>query len=180
MTARPSTRWSAARRLGNLGHLARRWAGSLSPRPPAPSDERWALGWLGPGEATLWSRLSNPDRRHAIGVARRVVDAAGPDVERWIVAAALLHDCGKLDSGLGTSARVAATVWAGVRGRARASRGGGRIARYLRHDEIGAGLLAQASADPRTIAWAGEHHRPERTWTVPTSAGNLLRAADDD
>jgi hypothetical protein len=174
------TERSAIRRLGHLGHLAGRWAGSLSPRPPAPPDERWALGWLGPGEATLWSRLSNPDRRHAIGVARRVVDAAGPGVDRWIVAAALLHDCGKLDSGLGTTARVVATVWAGVRGRDRAAGGAGRIARYLRHDEIGADLLEQAGADPRTVAWAGEHHRPDRTWTVPHAAGALLRAADDD
>jgi hypothetical protein len=171
---------SMRHRLAHLCHLARRFAGSLSPRPPSPTDETWARGWLAPGEQVLWARLSNPDRRHAIGVARRVVAVTGPGVERWVVAAALLHDVGKLDSGLGTGARVVATVWAGVRGRSTAAAGDGRIARYLRHDVLGAGLLADAGADPRTVAWAADHHRARGAWRVPPELGDVLAAADDD
>ena len=97
-----------------------------------------------------------------------------------MVAAALLHDAGKLDSGLGTFARVGATVWAGARGRGRAAAGFGRVARYLRHDAIGAEMLRVAGSDPLTVAWAGEHHRPEREWSVPIEIGRALNAADDD
>jgi hypothetical protein len=128
--------------LGHAGHLARRFAGSLWPGGPRPADEAWALGWLGVGERALWARMSGPDRRHAVGVARRVVAALGPArAERPVVAAALLHDAGKVDSGLGTFARVVATVF--VR---QGANGDGRLARYRRHDAIGAALLAAAGA----------------------------------
>ncbi len=167
-------------RVRVLGHLARRFLGSLSSRPPAAADEVWALGWLAPGEQALWRRMSAPDRRHAVDVARRVVEVTGPGVDRWVVAAALLHDCGKLDSGLGTFARVAATVWSAVRGRPYATKGNGRVARYLRHDVIGAGLLTAAASDPRTAAWAAEHHRPREAWSVPAEFGDLLKVSDDD
>jgi HD superfamily phosphodiesterase len=96
-----------------------------------------------------------------------------------VVAAALLHDVGKVDSGLGTLARVPATL-VGLLARERAVRGGGRVARYLRHDAIGAELLRSAGADPRTATWAGEHHLPPDRWTVPPAAGEVLKAADDD
>lgn len=122
-----------------------------------------------------------PDRRHAVDVAREVVARLGPDaVARPVVAAALLHDAGKVDSGLGTFARAGATVWAGALGRERAAAGAGRAARYLRHDTIGADMLHRSGADPLTVAWAREHHRPEREWSVPIVVGRALKAADDD
>jgi hypothetical protein len=58
--------------------------------------------------------------------------------------------------------------------------GRGRIARYLRHDELGAQLLEAAGAAPLTVAWAREHHLPPSRWTVPAPAGAALKAADDD
>ena len=85
----------------------------------------------------MWDRLSTPDRRHAVGVARDVVARLDGGATRPVVAAALLHDAGKLDSKLGTFARVGATLWAGAHGRERAATGAGRVARYLRHDTIG-------------------------------------------
>ncbi|MCU1344965.1 MAG: hypothetical protein JWL70_1231 [Acidimicrobiia bacterium] len=130
--------------------------------------------------------MSNPDRRHAAGVARRVVGLLGSDVARPVVAAALLHDVGKLDSGLGTFARVGATLcgklagrdmagaWSSQRGFTR------RVGLYLRHDELGAALLEMAGSDPLTVAWAREHHRPPSDWTVGELAGTALRNADDD
>ena len=161
-------------------HLVRRFLGSLSPVPVAVEDESWALAQLGPGERQLWQRMSLADRKHAVGVARRVAAQVGE--ERPVLAAALLHDVGKVDADLGTCSRVAATLV----GRRRASRWGdeggfrSRVAAYLRHDAIGADLLEDAGAHPLTAAWAREHHRPEQDWTVPLEVGRALRDADDD
>lgn len=123
--------------------------------------------------------MSGPDRRHAAGVARRVVDELGARASRPVVAAALLHDVGKVESGLGTLARVPATLVGLVAGR-RGPSGSARIATYLRHDSVGAELLEGAGADPLTVAWAREHHLPPARWTVPAQVGAVLKAADDD
>jgi hypothetical protein len=128
-------------------------------------------------ELALWDRLSGPDRRHAIGVARGTVATLGPETPKAVIAAALLHDVGKLDSGLRTPARVVATVAGMVAGRERI---GGRLGRYLRHDAIGAELLAAAGSDPMTVTWAREHHLAPAGWTVTPRVANALKAADDD
>jgi hypothetical protein len=95
-----------------------------------------------------------------------------------VLAAALLHDVGKVSSGLGTFGRVAATVAGLVRPRARD--GDGRVARYLRHDELGAAMLAAVSSDPLTVAWAREHHLPPQRWSLEAPVAQVLNAADDD
>jgi putative nucleotidyltransferase with HDIG domain len=122
--------------------------------------------------------MSRPDRRHAVAVARRVQGALGHEAERPVLAAALLHDVGKMASGLGTFGRVAATVAGLVQPRAR--EGAGRVARYLRHDLLGADMLAAAGSDPLTVAWAREHHLTYDRWSVPRRVGWILKAADDD
>jgi hypothetical protein len=53
--------------------------------------------------------MSDQDRFHAVQVAQRFVGAR-PEATRAEIAAALLHDVGKISSGLGTSSRVLATV----------------------------------------------------------------------
>ena len=143
-------------------------------------------GVLTPAELAVWRRLSGPDRRHAVGVARRV-DAAIGGADRPVLAAALLHDAGKLDSGLGTWARVPATV-VGLLGRRRlVGRWSGRprgfrrrVALYLDHPARGAARLRAAGCEPLTVAWAAEHHLPEDRWSVPPAVGRVLHAADDD
>lgn len=162
-------------------HLVRRFLGSLSPVPLRAEDASWALERLLPGERELWQRMSRADRKHAVGVARVV--HAHPDVDdRAVVAAALLHDVGKVDAHLGTFGRVLATVIGRRRTDRWTDRGGwrGRIARYLRHDVIGATLLAEVGSDPLIVQWARDHHRPESTWSVPGPVGRILRDADDD
>jgi len=166
--------------MTKAGHLVRRFVGSLKPGDPPPADEAWARDVLLAGERPLWDRMSGPDRRHAVGVARRTEAALGHRATRPVVAAALLHDVGKVEAGLGTFARVGATVLAGVAGRERLARRRGRLGRYLRHDVVGAELLAAAGSDPLTRTWAREHHLPPARWTVDPEVGAALKAADDD
>jgi hypothetical protein len=151
-----------------LAHLAKRFAGSLWPGGPGERDETFVASVLLPGELALWGQMSGPDRRHSVAVARRL-----GDTDDDVRAAALLHDVGKIEAGLGTFGRVAATVVGP--GRAR-----GRMATYLRHDSIGGRLLADAGARPLVVAWATEHHLPPERWTVPAQVGAALKAADDD
>lgn len=180
--------------FGSLAHLAGRFFGSLSPAGPSPADEDWALRQLLPGELELWRRMSGPDRRHALDVARRAIELLGPEpCPRPVVAAALLHDVGKIETGLGTFARAAVTVAAIVVGRERVVDLGGRAvvgsiprgylqraAAYLTHDRIGAALLRAAGADPLTSTWAQEHHLPEERWSIDHRSASALKAADGD
>ncbi|MEL6982771.1 MAG: hypothetical protein AAFO29_10145 [Actinomycetota bacterium] len=183
--------------MGQIVHLAGRFFGSLRPGPPAPADEAWAIDHLGTGELDLWHRMSNPDRRHAVGVARAVSaqwsdaitgQAPGAEPPREVVAAALLHDVGKVDAGLRTPARVVATVLWAVLDDQKADRWlatepsdpRSRLARYRRHPEIGGRLLTEAGASPLTVAWAEEHHRPAERWSIDRQVGELLKDCDDD
>jgi hypothetical protein len=78
-----------------------------------------------------------------------------------------------VDSNLGTVTRAFATV---VNRRS----GSSRFARYRRHDEIGATLLASAGSAALTVSWAREHHMPPESWTLPGHLAAALKAADDD
>ena len=170
----------------SAGHLVGRFFGSLWPFGPKQVDDDWAVDHLLDTEVELWRRMPRADRRHGIGVARRTVVLLDDDAERSIVAAALLHDVGKIDSGLGTYLRVMATLSAKIAGRETAElwvKSTGltrRIGLYLMHPKIGADLLGMARSDAFTIAWTLEHHLGEESWTVPKHLGSALREADDD
>lgn len=167
-------------------HWAGRFLSSVRPGPPSRQDLDWAQEQLTDSERRLFARMSNPDRRHAIRVARRVDAALRTDLpDRTVVLrAALLHDIGKVASGLRTYGRVVATLSGAVGGRSYAevwqdTRGfTRRVGLYLRYPELGAEMLAVAGSDPRVIAWAREHHLDEASWTVPADWGRVLAAAD--
>ncbi|MFN8022284.1 MAG: hypothetical protein U0Q03_12235 [Acidimicrobiales bacterium] len=128
--------------VGHVAHLARRFAGSLSNAAPPAADDAWASSFMTDAEAELWFRLSNVDRRHAIAVARRFASRR-PSATRDEMAAACLHDVGKLEAGLGTFGRVVATIV------------GPRTARfrtYHDHEEIGARWLEERGSSPATVA----------------------------
>ena len=117
--------------------------------------------------------------RPAVGPACRAPTAATPSASpggsrrrsgdratRPVVAAALLHDVGKVESGLGTYGRVVATA-VGRRGRA------GRRPSWSQAGASPAGSACTsatpswaptcwplAGSDPLTVAWAREHHLP--------------------
>ena len=162
--------------MSSMRHLAARFVGSLWPGGPSAAAEAWVGEQLIPGERSLWRQMSGPDRRHAVGVARRVSATLDERATRTVIAAALLHDVGKIESGLGTLGRVVATV--GRRfARIPLSRS---MRRYLRHPSIGGSLLGRAGSDPLTVAWAIEHHLPHERWTLPPDLAAALKAADGD
>jgi hypothetical protein len=177
--------------IRRASHLSRRFVTSLWPGAPKADDDAWVRGVLRPGEYALWSRLPNHDRRHSIAVARRVqrtlAGTADADADEWL-AAALLHDVGKLDARLGVFARVGATVagaaaghdmadvWSEKRGITR------RVGLYLRHPELGAQQIRLAGGHDAAARWAAAHHDPS-AWEgtgIPTPVVDALHAADDD
>jgi len=172
-------------------HLVRRFVGSFRPGGPKRSDDEWVASVLLPGEYELWSRMSNPDRRHSVGAARRVERAlagtAHAEESGWL-AAALLHDVGKLDAGLGTLRRVGATlagaaaghemadIWSSKRGITR------KVGLYLRHPELGETRIRLAGGRDVAARWASAHHEPAR-WDrleIPAEVVAVLHDADDD
>lgn len=169
-------------------HLAKRFFGMLVPVGPSRAHEAWAVEQLLPGEVVLWQRMSRVDRRHAAGVARRVQAELGDDATRPVLAAALLHDVGKVDANLGVYGRVIATLsakaikhdpdiikaWTRTRGFTR------KVGLYTLHPKLGGDMLGLAGSDPLTEAWAREHHLPAEEWTVPERIGSALKASDDD
>lgn len=172
-------------------HLAGRFVRALWPGPPRPADERWVAAVLSPAQHAQWRLQPSHDRRHTIRVARTVeARLAGTPYEgdlRWI-AAALLHDIGKLDARLGVYGRVVATVsaaaagddladaWSERRGFTR------RVGLYLRHPELGADRIRLAGGPEEAVRWAEVHHEPSAWHTVgiPEPVVDALAAADDD
>lgn len=144
--------------MAHLGHLVRRFFGSLSRRPPAPADVAWVRSQLLQAEVALWKAMPAQDRRHSIVVARRFA-ALVADASRAEVAGALLHDVGKTQSGLGTLGRVAATV-VGPRMK--------RFSSYHDHEALGMVMLRGAGSAPDTLALIEGTGR----------AANALREAD--
>ena len=177
--------------MTRVRHLAWRFLGALRPWPPRAADSAWVASVLGPDEHALWRRMPNHDRRHSIAVARRVERSLGGSPHdgdtRW-VAAALLHDVGKLDAGLGVFGRVGATIagalaghdmaeaWSAKRGITR------RVGLYLRHPELGAERIRVAGGDEESACWAAAHHTPA-DWSslpIPNDVVSALHAADND
>ena len=133
----------------------------------------------------LWERMTNVDLRHSITVAQAVAERL-PAAPAWVIAAALLHDVGKVESGFRTPGRVFATLFWGVTPSERADgwRNApglrGRLARYHLHPEIGAELCTAAGSHSATSAWAREHHLTESEWSTPVQFGTVLKSCDND
>jgi hypothetical protein len=169
-------------------HLTKRFFETLVPLGPRKGDRQWAIDQLLPGERVLWARMKPSDRRHAAGVARRVERSLGDRADRPVLAAALLHDVGKIEANFGPYRRVIATLSAGavrrdpavIQAWTRTTGFTRRVGLYLQHPKLGGDLLGMAGSDPLTEAWTREHHLPESEWTVPLDIGHALKDADDD
>ena len=150
--------------LANQRHLVRRFVTSLSSASPPSSDIAWVNESLLPSEFELWSRMVSYDQRHSIEVARRFV-ALHPTSTRDEVAAALLHDIGKIHSELGVMGRVVATI-VGPKGT--------KFREYHNHEVIGLNLCRAAGSSTETLRlldWSAESSRND-------SIVKLLRQAD--
>lgn len=147
---------------------------------PVPvRDEIWAESWLSPAEVDLWRRLGDADRHHAILVARRFRERR-PSADRSEMAAALLHDIGKVHLAWGPGRRVLATLT-----------GARRRGPYHDHEARGAAMLAAIGSDPLTVALVDPHRDELATGTGTASepdavdqrrfaeARGALRWADD-
>ena len=178
--------------FGSALHLVTRFFGSLIPFGPRADDEKWALEHLSTKERLLFSSMSGADRRHAVAVAKEALRLARRDgvneasLPAGFLPAALLHDVGKLESGLGTFGRVFATFAALGLGRSKvvswAPAGGwrGRFAAYLTHDAIGARLLEGAGSEGFTVTWTRQHHLPPERWEIDAKLASFLKDADGD
>lgn len=142
--------------MSHVVHLARRFTGSLGRRRPDPG---FAARVLRPAELELWLRFDPADQRHSFIVAERLLarHPEAPDVE---VAAALLHDVGKLDAGLGTMRRVGAALFAAD----------DRTRRHRDHERLGAALLRSVGSDARLV---------DIVAGVASPARSRLETADD-
>lgn len=126
--------------MSSAAHLVRRAVGSLRNTPPDGAGTATAESVLNPAEFALWSAMAARDRTHSLQVLSRL-DRLAPGAPMEARAAALLHDVGKNESGLGWLLRVVATI-VGPRG--------ARFAAYHRHEEIGARMLVGVSP-PLTV-----------------------------
>jgi|SRR5215213_9650929 len=177
--------------MTKIRHLSGRFVRALHPGPPRPDDVAWVETVLTPDGFALFRRQPHHDQRHAVGVARdvqaRLAGTEHADDPRWL-AAALLHDIGKLDSHLGVYGRVVATVSGAAAGRDHAeawseSRGfTRRVGLYFRHAELGADRIRLAGEPEEAARWASAHHDPT-TWEdlpIPPPVVTALDAADND
>lgn len=176
-------------------NAARRTLHTLAPASARP-DDAWAEARLTEGERSLFTRLPAQERAHAILVARRLLRER-PGATRELVAAALLHDVGKLGTpgtggsvpgGRGASRRSPATpvvvaLWRVLTHLLPPSSAppeprleglaGARQAR-VHHPLYGAELLRAAGAAPRVIELVARHHDP-----FPEPDLRLLQECDE-
>lgn len=161
-----------ARRLARAAYRARQVLFALRPR----LDDKGlaaAATQLTPAEARLFMAMQARDKRHAIEVLGRL--RAGGVEDRELLAAALLHDCGK--GQVPVWLRILKVLSPGlVRRVASAQAHGWRGAAYrLAHDaEIGARLAAGAGASETVAALIRGEVAPQDEARLA-----LLVAADD-
>ena len=162
--------------LARLRHRLGQFFGAF--RPHVSSEERaGAYRYLASGEQSLFEAMMLRDQQHGIEVFGRVRVSAGDD--RQLLAAALLHDCGK--GRVAIWQRVAHVVLGvgapGLRRRIASERGAGwrrAFWRLLYHPDIGAGLAERAGADADVVRIIREQESPH-----PDERLALLQAADE-
>lgn len=191
-TPPPEPRFRRTRRLVRLG---RRFFASLLARPPGEAEVAWVATILEPAELALWESMPRYDRRHTLRVARaaeRGLDGTLRADPVW-VAAALLHDVGKVQSGVGILGRVLGTLVMLGLGRPRVAgwadgRGWrGRFGRYAAHGRLGGVMIRAAGGREPVARWAELHHLSLRSRGldpaisgIPGEVAQTLQGVDRD
>ncbi len=139
------------------------------------AEREGLVGWLEPPQLELFDRMHVADRRHGLDV---VADLRGRGVvDRDVLVAGLLHDCGKGNRirlvhrvAWSLGERYGARIWR-VSAHLPTFRAG--LASLRNHAARSATLAAEAECSPRTVDLI-------RTQEAPTDDdGRLLRAADE-
>lgn len=130
--------------MKNLLHLVKRALTSISNDPLSGADIERVERLLSVSEFEIWWSMQPRDQRHSLQVYERFM-LLYPPAKREEQAAALLHDVGKIASGLGWFLRIVATV-IGSRGV--------RFAMYHDHEKLGVQMLEGISED-RTLDLIG-------------------------
>lgn len=136
--------------LGKVGRLSRSW----SPDTAAP-DDAWAQTLLTAAEARVYLSMDPRDREHACRVARNL-QRDFPRASPELLAAALLHDCGKSLRPYRLAERVLVGVVPTRLARLLPTFGPLGIRAF--HPELGAELLAHAGARLRVAQLVARHH----------------------
>lgn len=145
-------------------HLAKRFFRSLTARKISDEETIWVSSFLMHEEMRLWSQQMRIDQLHSIHIAKRFC-VLMPGASREEVAAALLHDVGKIDAHLGVLARVLATILPN-----RVAQIMPRLGAYVDHEAIGVQKLLAIGSSETTVALVGR--------TSATKAANALFLAD--
>ena len=172
-------------------HLVARFFGSLLPRRVSVEDRAWVASRLDPPERALWETMPRADQVESVGVGRRAEAALARDLAQRddYVAAALLHDVGKVAAAFGPFRRSLATMLGAVGGGRRAVGDTGgrngfarRCALYLDHAAIGADRIQANGGRTAAAQWAAVHHDPA-AWAatgIPLDVCRTLARADGE
>ena len=158
--------WWADKARQTIGHLRAQ---------VSPGERAEVVPWLRPAELALFDAMHVADRRHGLDVVAWLRRDGCAD--REVLAAGLLHDCAKGNTGVGPRIAYAlgqhygAWVWSvtsllpGWRG---------AIRRLGVHADESARLADAAGCSPRTVELIRHQDRP-----VDRDAGERLRLADE-
>jgi putative nucleotidyltransferase with HDIG domain len=127
-------------------------------------------GWLSPFEFEAFVAQPPYDQRHGLEAASIV--ARQQPLRRDLVRAALLHDIGKRQSGLGPIGRSLASAHTKFGGVPK-----GKWLSYLEHGQAGAVELRILGAEPLVVDFA-RHHHGERPGSISAEDWDVLQAAD--
>jgi hypothetical protein len=131
--------------------------------------------WLTPAQVALFDRMHIADRRHGLDV---VASLRSEDVvDRDVLVAGLLHDCGKGDAGVGSRVLFALAQAYGpwiTRAAARVPGLGPELIRLAHHAEASAVMAREAGCSDRTVELIRDQDRPR-----DPEYGLLLKMADE-
>jgi hypothetical protein len=178
----PATPQGSSSRLAQARYRVWQFWRSLAPRPLDAEDHAILEAALPPAGCALFATMSPNDQRHSLTVYRALHDQGCADHD--LLAAALLHDCGKGGGRVPLWVRPPLVLLrAFAPGLLRRLTGepppGKSVSRWRRplynawhHPAIGADLAARAGLSERAVLLIRTHHLPDG----PAAA---LHAVDD-
>lgn len=155
---------------GSFGHLAARFFDYLRAGRLTETDKQTVKSILTAAESRIFFEQSDKDQAHGFDAALVVIDSGRSTDEK--IRAALLHDVGKRNAGVGVLGRVTASVLIKL-GLPLTS----RFKLYRDHGPAGAAELEAAGSPPLIVEFARAHHgsRPD---TLSEEDWALLQSAD--